>query len=78
MRRDVRKVPFADVRIPILSPEHLIVCKVLFDRPKDWLDIEQVLLTEADLDLGEVRGWLDKAFSPGDPRLARFEELAER
>jgi hypothetical protein len=31
------------VQIPILSPEHLIVCKVVFDRPKDWLDVEEMI-----------------------------------
>ncbi len=78
MKRDVRKVPFGDQRIPILSPEHLIVCKVLFDRPKDWLDIEQILLTEADLDHGEIESWLDKAFNAADPRRQRLRELTER
>jgi len=78
MKRDVRKVPFGDVRIPILSPEHLIVCKVLFDRPKDWLDIEQILITEVELDLGEVDSWLEKALSSSDPRRERLAELTER
>ena len=78
MKRDVRKVPFGDVRIPILSPEHLVVCKVLFDRPKDWLDIEQILITEVELDLGEVEGWLEKALGPGDSRRERMDELIER
>jgi hypothetical protein len=78
MKRDVRKVPFGDVRIPILSPEHLIVCKVLFDRPKDWLDIEQILVTESDLDKGEIRSWLEKSTGPSDSTLARLEELLQR
>lgn len=78
MEGKVRKVPFGDVRIPILSPEHLIVCKVMFDRPKDWLDIEQILVTETDLDLGEVRGWLERGLTSSDPRLVRFEELTAR
>ena len=29
-----RTVPFADTDIPILAPEHLLVCKVVFDRPR--------------------------------------------
>ena len=75
MKRDARKVPFGDVRIPILSPEHLIVCKVLFNRPKDWLDIEQILVTELDLDTGEIRSWLEEA---AGSTLARLEELLQR
>ncbi|HYM53832.1 MAG TPA: hypothetical protein VES97_00605, partial [Solirubrobacteraceae bacterium] len=44
MRRESRLVPFGDDRLPILAPEHLLTCKAIFDRPKDWLDIEQVLV----------------------------------
>src|SRR5262249_16262664 len=43
MEAGIRRVPFGDVLIPILGPEHLVVCKAMFDRPKDWLDIPQVL-----------------------------------
>lgn len=77
MKKAVRKVPFGDVRIPILSPEHLVVCKAFFDRPKDWLDIEQVLVTETDLDLDEVRRWLEKGLAAEDPRLRRFAAMVE-
>ena len=57
MREARRRVPFGEDRIPILSPEHLIVCKAAFDRPKDWLDIEQVLVGAPELDRDEVRDW---------------------
>src|SRR5207237_795903 len=40
MRRRTQLVPFLDGEIRILAPEHLAVCKVVFDRPKDWLDLE--------------------------------------
>jgi hypothetical protein len=43
MARRARTVRFGPVEIPILAPEHLIVCKVVFDRPKDWLDIEEMI-----------------------------------
>ena len=58
--RDARRlVPFGDGTIPVLSPEHLVLCKVIFNRGKDWLDIAQVLVVVEELDLAEVRGWLD-------------------
>jgi hypothetical protein len=41
MAKCSRQVDFGPVQIPILSPEHLIVCKAIFDRPKDWVDIEE-------------------------------------
>jgi hypothetical protein len=76
MRGAVRKVPFGGHTLPILSPEHLVVCKALFNRPKDWLDIEQVIVTVADLDLGEIRQWLDRAIGNDDPRARRFDKVA--
>jgi hypothetical protein len=76
MRRQARTVPFGEERLPILSPEHLLVCKALFDRPKDWLDIEQMLVCTEDLDIGEIRSWLDRAAGARDHRRQRFQELA--
>ena len=42
MEKATRRVPFGDARLPILGPEHLAICKAIFDRPKDWLDIEAI------------------------------------
>src|SRR5438309_6347795 len=39
MQRRMRVVPYPPGEIPLLCAEHLIVCKVTFDRPKDWLDL---------------------------------------
>jgi len=78
MRRQARTVPFGEDRIPILAPEHLLVCKALFDRPKDWLDIEQMLICTEDLDIGEIRSWLQRAVGSKDHRARRFEETAAR
>lgn len=78
MRDATRAVPFGEDRIPILSPEHLVVCKAAFDRAKDWLDIEQVLVATERLDLDEVRTWLRELVGAEDPRFERFEALAER
>jgi len=76
MRAAVRRVPFGQDELPVLGPEHLVVCKAAFDRPKDWLDIEQVLVGVAELDVEEIRGWLERLVGAGDPRLERFEQLA--
>ncbi|MEX2193778.1 MAG: hypothetical protein WD844_00700 [Thermoleophilaceae bacterium] len=78
MREAVILVPFGEDRIPILSAEHLVVCKAVFDRAKDWLDIEQVLAVEEDLDRTEVEGWLTRVLTPQDHRVERFRELADR
>lgn len=79
MSEEIRRVPFGDdERIPILSPEHLLVCKAVFDRPKDWLDIEQMLLVAEGIDRGEVREWIRRIAGEGDPRTERLEELLAR
>lgn len=75
MRRDARKVPFNDETIPILSPEHLAICKAMFDRPKDWLDIEQILVATDPLDLGEIEGWLERMVGSDNPRMEKLAEI---
>jgi hypothetical protein len=76
MRLAARTVPFADGRIPILAPEHLIVCKAAFDRPKDWIDIEQMIAFVDALDLGEVREQVAATLGPDSDSLERIEDLA--
>jgi Nucleotidyl transferase AbiEii toxin, Type IV TA system len=76
MARAVRTVEFGEDAIPILGPEHLVVCKAIFDRSKDWIDIEQVLAADSDLDLDEITRWLEGMVGGDDPRVRRIEELA--
>jgi hypothetical protein len=73
MRGALRTLPFGEDRIPVLAPEHLVICKAIFDRPKDWLDIEQVLVCVEDLDLGEIRASLQRIVGAQNPRCERFE-----
>lgn len=77
-RAAIRRVPFGDVMIPILSAEHLIVFKAVFDRRKDWLDIEQVLFLNAgDVDRAEITGWMHRIVSPTDQRMVRLARLMD-
>jgi hypothetical protein len=75
MRKEARRVPFADATLPILSPEHLAVCKAMFDRRKDWLDIEQMLVATDDLDVDEIERWLERMVGTGDARLERLRQM---
>ncbi|HEX5610308.1 MAG TPA: hypothetical protein VFX45_09480 [Solirubrobacterales bacterium] len=75
MRDAIRRVPFAGATIPILGPEHLAVCKAMFDRPKDWLDLEQMLLGTAGLDVSEIERWLIQMVGHDDPRLRHLRTL---
>lgn len=71
----VRTVPFGPDIIPILAGEDLMVCKIVFDRRKDWLDIEQMLLLNVGvIDLDDVRHWVTAIVGSDDPRVARFEQ----
>ncbi|MFI4985247.1 MAG: hypothetical protein ACHP93_05170 [Solirubrobacterales bacterium] len=78
MRREMRSSPFGEDRLPILAPEHLLICKAVFDRPKDWLDIEQMIVCVEDLDTDSIRAWLDRIVGPEDPRRRRFDDTLHR
>lgn len=75
MRRGARKVPFNEGTISVLSPEHLAVCKAMFDRPKDWIDIEQILVATDPLDLGEIEDWLERMVGEDNSRMEKLAEV---
>lgn len=74
----VREVTFSGATIPIVSPEHLIVRKAMLDRPKDWLDIEAILIATDPLDLAEISQWLERLSGPDGPRVTKLCEAARR
>jgi len=71
-------VPFGDATIPILAADHLIVCKAVFNRPKDWVDIDSVLAAEAIVDSAEVLRWVARIAGDEDPRYNRITALLTR
>jgi hypothetical protein len=75
MRDRAGRVPFGPDRIPILSAEHLVVCKAVFDRPKDWIDIQQVLVTVDDFDTAEARRWVDHLVGVKDRRYRKLDRM---
>jgi hypothetical protein len=75
MKKRARRVPFGDHELEVLAPEHLVVCKACFDRAKDWIDIEQVLVASESFDVGETKQWLRRCVGDDDPRKQRFDEL---
>jgi hypothetical protein len=76
MAREARRVPFGDSELPILSPEHLLVCKAVFDRAKDWIDIEQMLTGLDYLDGSRIERDLARLIGSEDRRAARVAALA--
>jgi hypothetical protein len=75
-----RRVPFGDGDwIHVLSADDLLVFKVLFDRDKDWRDLEELVYAMADeLDAAYAKSWLERIVGKQDPRLRRLEELLAR
>ena len=73
-----RSVPFADAAIPILSAAHLAVCKVIFNRPRDWVDLEAMLAAGTEIDAAEVLRWVGRTAGDGDPRYDRVAALLAR
>ena len=82
-----RLVPYGDAVIPILSPEDVILHKLLFNRAKDWRDIADILFSQrGTIDVPYIRRWLDYFFPPAeahgetdeaarDTRLKLFDDL---
>jgi hypothetical protein len=50
------------------------VFKALFDRRKDWADIEE-LLRYGKVDVGEARRWLIAIVGADDKRLSTLDEI---
>lgn len=70
MARRERFVEFGPMEIPILAPEHLVVCKAVFNRPKDWVDIEAMVAWGTEIDreaalvlVGQILGGQSEQFT---------------
>lgn len=74
MAERARIVRFGPVEIPILAPEHLVICKAVFDRPKDWLDIDEMLRWGTEIDAVDVLHWVGAFLGEESPQFARLTE----
>ena len=75
MAEHARPVHFGPVDIPILAPEDLIVCKAIFGRPKDWLDIQELLRWGTEVDAERTLHWVGEILGPAAPEHARLAGL---
>jgi hypothetical protein len=75
--RRVQIVPFANgFTIPVLLPEDLVVFKVLFNRAKDWLDIEAIIATQGrKFSAPYALRWLDEMLGSQDSAVRRLRTL---
>lgn len=75
--RRTRRVPFAGIEIDVLSAEDIVVFKMMFNRTRDWGDIERVVQVQRErLDLVYIRRWVQGMVGSDDGRLARLDEVA--
>lgn len=69
-------VPFAGRMVRVLCPDDLAVFKAMFDRPKDWVDIDA--MDDANtLDRSRASSRLAGILGVDDPRIARLATRAE-
>lgn len=73
----VVSVPFAGTSIPVISATDLTIFKSMFNRPRDWVDI-QAMLDYGEVDRREVHRWLTQLLGDDDPRLTRFLATEQR
>lgn len=75
-----QRMPFgAGDSIHVLSAEDLIVFKAIFDREKDWRDIDEVAFALGEgLDHGYVLDWLERIVGRDDERYARAHRALAR
>jgi hypothetical protein len=72
--RNRRTVPFEGARIPVLGPVELAVFKVMFDRTRDWADLE-AMAERGSLDLAAVEAGLTGMLDEDDARFDRLRAL---
>lgn len=71
----VRLVPFEGRTIPVLGCTALAVFKALFDRTKDWADIEEMAKART-LDLPDATVWLERMVGADSPALRRLRSVS--
>ena len=71
--RHRQRVQFEGVAIPVLGPVELAVFKAMFDRTRDWADIE-AMLEAGTLDADALRERLVELVGARDQRLTRLND----
>jgi Fe-S-cluster formation regulator IscX/YfhJ len=74
--RRVHSVAFGSVEIPVLDCTDLAVFKAMFNRTKDWADIEAAL-AGGTVDLRRLRTWITRLAGVNDPRHASIDRALE-
>lgn len=67
----IRPVPFEGRTIPVLDCNALAVFKAMFDRPRDWVDIEAMVEARS-IDLDEAIGWVSEMAGADSAEVAKL------
>ena len=71
--RRVKEAVLLGRPVKVLSPEDLVLFKLLFYRPKDINDVERLVRFQgSNLDREYVHGWLEDLVGKDDPRMATW------
>jgi len=70
-----RTVPFAGISIPVLDGNELTVFKMMFSRPKDWLDITE-MIRAGTVDVDQVAIAFGRIMGPNHEAIGRLRALA--
>jgi len=58
----------------VIDGADLVVCKAMFDRSKDWADIEAIAV-DGRTDLGRARSWIYDLVGPDALQLERLDSV---
>ena len=72
--RRTRREPFQGDMLPFLACDDLAVFKVLFDRSRDWADLEEMVAARS-FDAGAVGATITELLGADDLRLGRLHAL---
>ena len=73
----VRVVPFTGRTIPVLGCTELVVFKTMYNRTRDWADIE-AMLEAGTVNRSEALRWVEQLLARDAPELERLAMLAEQ
>lgn len=70
----IHEVPFEKSTIPVLSPTDLAVCKALYGRGKDWVDIE-AMRDAGSIDADEALRWVELMVGSDHSHYQRLRDI---
>ena len=71
-----KPVTLGGLEFRVVSATDLTILKVLFDRSKDWVDIED-MLRHGGVDVDDALDWLEALLGESDSRIARLRSLSD-